>query len=80
MEQVATGTIHGNTIVLDGPAEMPDGQTVEVVIRATSPTDRPWGEGIRESAGGWADHPEMDAVMQRIHQERKVDRRTSYEP
>lgn len=80
MDQLVTGTIHGNTIVLDAPASMPEGQAVEVIIRPASPAKGPWGEGIRASAGGWAGYPEMEAVMERIHQERKVDRPSGFSP
>ena len=38
-----------------------------------------WGEGILRSAGGWVDYPEMDAIMERIHQERKLERRPQTE-
>ena len=34
----------------------------------------PRGDGIRKSAGGWANYPELDAVMQQIHEERKQAR------
>jgi len=34
-----------------------------------------WGEGIRRSAGGWANHPELDTVMETIREERKLERR-----
>jgi hypothetical protein len=27
-----------------------------------------WGDGIRRSADGWADYPEMDAIMEGIYQ------------
>jgi hypothetical protein len=36
---------------------------------------RKWGDGILRSAGGWADYPEMDAIMEEIHQARKLERR-----
>jgi len=39
-----------------------------------------WGEGIRRSAGGWNDHPEMGAIMDKIQQDRKLERRSVTEP
>jgi hypothetical protein len=33
----------------------------------------------RRSRGGWAQYPEMDAIMEKIHQERKLDRRAQME-
>lgn len=80
MDQLITGTIHGNTIVLDAPAPMPDGQAVEVVIRPVPQASKPWGEGIRASAGGWAGYPEMESIMEQIHQARKVDRPSNSAP
>jgi hypothetical protein len=76
MDQVLTGTIRGNTIILDASPSVPDGQHVEVVVRTLEP-ERPWGEGIRNSAGGWANHPELDAVMEQIHAERALERRSA---
>lgn len=76
MEQVLTGTVYGNTILLDAPLSVPDGQAVEVILRAVEPK-QPWGEGIRNSAGGWANHPELDAVMEKIHAERSIERRSA---
>jgi len=43
------------------------------------PSTSKWGEGIRRSAGGWADCPEMEAIMEKIHQERKLERRSQIE-
>jgi hypothetical protein len=31
-----------------------------------------WGEGILRSAGGWANYPEMDAIIEKIQQQRKL--------
>ena len=53
---------------------MAEGQEVEVQVKVISP-EMKWGEGILRSAGGWANNPEMDAIMQQIHQDRKMDRR-----
>ena len=47
-----------------------DGRAVEVVVRPVSSV-RPWGEGIRGSAGAFADYPEMDAAMEEIQLQRK---------
>jgi hypothetical protein len=79
MEENATGIVHGNTIVLDSTPSAFDGQAVEVRIRRVEPK-RPWGEGIRKSAGALADYPELDEIMERIHRERKLDRATPIEP
>jgi len=73
MEENTTGTVHGNTIVLDSTPAAFEGQAVEVTIRRMEPK-RPWGEGIRKSAGAWKDFPEMDQIMEQIHRERSLER------
>jgi hypothetical protein len=81
MSQILTGTIHGNTIILDTPPSptVADGEHVEVVLRAVK-SKGPWGEGIKNSTGGWKDYPELDAVMDTIHAERAVERRSAEAP
>jgi hypothetical protein len=74
MTRVLHGIVHGKTIDLSEPLGAADGQEVEVVVRFLTPS-RPWGEGIRNSAGGWADYPEMDAIMEQIQENRKLERR-----
>ncbi len=49
---------------------MAEGQEVELHVTLVRPA-RKWGEGILCSAGGWVDYPEMDAIMEKIHRERK---------
>jgi hypothetical protein len=73
LSQTYTGTVHGNAIVLNEPVQLPEGEQVEVVVKAAEPPRR-WGEGIKRSAGGWAQYPELDEVFQRIHAERKLER------
>ena len=68
------GIVHGRTIELQEDLGVADGQSVDLVVTVPS-AKRPWGEGIRRSAGGWAAYPEMDAVMQRIQDDRKRERR-----
>jgi hypothetical protein len=65
MSKTIHGTIHGKTIELDEDPGALEGQEVEVQVTMIPPSAT-WGEGIRRSAGGWADYPEMDAVMDRI--------------
>ena len=76
MNQTNTGIVHGNTIVLDEPLAGMEGQAVEVTIRQAQ-AKAPWGEGIRASAGAWSAYPEMAEVMEQIHQERSLERRSS---
>lgn len=74
MSKTLHGKVRGKTIELDEDLGVAEGQEVEVQVKIVQPTQR-WGEGILRSAGGWADYPEMDAVMEKIHQDRKLERR-----
>lgn len=73
MERVIHGIVHGKTIELREELGVADGQAVELLLRVVPPATR-WGEGIRESAGGWANYPEMDDIMEQIQQHRKLER------
>jgi hypothetical protein len=70
------GFIRGRSIELKEETGLADGQAVEVVVTAAPPAPAVWGEGIRRSEGAWADVPEIDAVMERIAQDRKQERRS----
>jgi hypothetical protein len=74
MSRIIHGVVHGRTIELAEDPGVADGQQVEVVVKPLAPA-KPWGEGIRRSAGAWADYPEMDAVMEQIQQDRRKERR-----
>jgi len=74
MSNVIHGIVHGMTIELKESPGVPDGQEVEVVVRAVEPA-RPWGEGILRSAGALADDPHWDGIMAEIQRERKLERR-----
>jgi len=74
MTKTLHGTVHGKTIEFDEDLGVADGQAVEVQLKITQPTKK-WGDGILRSAGGWAAYPEMAAIMEQIHQERKHERR-----
>jgi hypothetical protein len=72
------GKVHGRTIELDQDLGFAEGQEVEVQVTIIRPA-RKWGDGILRSAGGWVDYPEMDDIMEKIHQERKLERRPQME-
>ena len=72
------GRVHGKTIELVEDPGVPDGQEVELQIQVVA-SGRKWGEGIRRSAGGWADYPDIESIMEKIHQERKLERRPQTE-
>ena len=81
MNKVLHGVVHGQTIQLSEPVGVADGQEVEVVVR-TSVSSRPWGEGIRKSAGGmsrcWTEEDEQ--ILERIRQDRKRETRPEIPP
>ncbi len=72
--KLARGVIHGRTIELDRDIGLEEGEEVEVRVSIVSKV-KTWGQGILRSAGGWVDHPEMDAVMEQIHRDRRRERR-----
>jgi len=67
------GIAHGKTIELESELGFPDGQPVAVTVYRLLPP----GEGIRNSAGAWADAGEaLDtwlAAMQRSRQEERPE-------
>ncbi|HVA47881.1 MAG TPA: hypothetical protein VNH11_16045 [Pirellulales bacterium] len=78
MTKTVHGVVRGRTIELVEDLGVAEGQQVELQVRIM-PQREEWGEGIRRSAGGWADCPEMDAIMEQIQQERKLERRPQLE-
>jgi hypothetical protein len=65
------GVIHGKLIELEREPGLPDGQRVTVALQ---PILRP-GEGIRRSAGAWADAcPELEAWLDEMQRSREQDR------
>ncbi|HEY1381398.1 MAG TPA: hypothetical protein VGF55_31645 [Gemmataceae bacterium] len=75
MIKTVQGTIRGRTIELAEDLGLQDGQEVRIQVTPVVPPSEPWGEGIRRSAGALADDPEWDAIMEEIHQARKLERR-----
>jgi predicted nucleic acid-binding protein len=71
MVKTVQGVVHGKTIQLDDDLGVAEGERVEVKVRTIEPAAQ-WGGGIRRSVGGWAGHPEMDEIMERIQRERKL--------
>jgi hypothetical protein len=78
MSKSIHGVVHGKTIELHEDLGVAEGQQVEVQVRVVQ-TGAKWGDGILRSAGGWADYPEMDDIMQTIHNDRKLERRPQLE-
>jgi hypothetical protein len=77
---VYRGVVHGKTIELDDETGLQDGQQVKIIIQAVSGAEGligrlPPGEGIRRSAGAWADDAEeLDKYLEWNRQQRKVGR------
>jgi hypothetical protein len=74
MDIIMHGVIHGKTIELTEEPGVADGQEVQVALTVVQ-SGKSWGDGIRRSAGGWANHPELDALMEQIQQDRKRQQR-----
>jgi len=74
---IGKGVVHGKTINLDQEPGLPDGQQVTVTVQpVTSREKLPPGEGIRRSAGAWADDAEeLDKYLEWNRQQRKLPRR-----
>jgi hypothetical protein len=71
------GIVQGRTIELDEETGLPDGQPVTVTVQPVTPGMQrlPPGEGIRRSAGAWADDPEgLDQFLEWNRQQRKIGR------
>jgi len=78
MTRTYYGKVHGNTIEFDQQLDVPDGLEVEVQIKVISPPGK-WGEGILRTAGALAEDPYWDAIMEEVHQARKIERRPQVE-
>ena len=72
MTRTLDGKVHRKTIELDEDLGLAEGQEVEVKVKILGPATK-WGDGILRSAGGWADSPELDAIMEKIQRERKLE-------
>ncbi len=70
------GIIHGKTIELVEDLGVAEGQRVEVQVKII-PTGRPWGDGLRRSAGALAEEwtDDDDRILGEIYHERKQDAR-----
>jgi hypothetical protein len=78
MTQQLSGVIHGKTIQLDSDPGLTDGQPITVVVQPillNPKSGKPWGEGIRASAGAFADDPNAEKYIQEILAERKMESR-----
>ena len=76
MTKTIHGTVHGRTIELADDPGVPDGQAVEVQVRVLDEPLRKPGDGFLRTEGALANDTEWDAIMEEIHQSRKLERRT----
>lgn len=68
-----TGIVSGGAIRLDQPLPFGDGQRIVVAVRPI--VDKSKGEGLRASAGGWADAgPELDRWLAEVYESRRATR------
>jgi hypothetical protein len=74
MSHEIIGVVHGTTIELAQDPGMPDGAEVVVTVRPTREQTgaKPWGEGIRRSAGIAAGLEGYDEAFAQIERERKA--------
>ena len=78
MQQLLTGTVHGNTIVLDAPPGVPEGQQVEVIVRLPSnaveiaPKDSDGTDFVYTE--------EDDRILEEIYRARHYSTRREVEP
>lgn len=72
MTKTIHGRIHGKTIELDVDLGIADGEEVEVIVKPKKPK-RPWGDGIKRSAGALADSwtEEDDRILSEIQEDRR---------
>lgn len=70
------GIVHGKVIQFETEIGLPDGQPVTVSVRPIDQVRDALGEGIRHSAGAWADDDVdgLDAYLQVNRQSRQLDR------
>jgi len=76
---ILKGVVRGTTIELEQESGLPDGEKVSVTIESLPvgaiAARLPPGEGIRRSAGGWADDAEgLDEYLAWNRQQRKQSR------
>lgn len=75
MTKTLHGKIHGKTIELDEDLGLAEGREVEVQVRLLPDAPLNPGAGFLRTEGALADDPEWDAIIEQVHQGRKVERR-----
>ncbi len=71
MPAILKGIIHGKTIELEQEPGLAEGQEVTVSLRPILPP----GQGVRQSAGAWADAgEELDVWLEEMQRSRQQER------
>jgi hypothetical protein len=73
--KILHGKVRGRTIEISDDSGFSEGQEVEVQLRLLPKMARQPGEGFLRTEGALADDTDWDAIMEEIHQSRKVERR-----
>ena len=76
MEQTLTGTVQGNTIILDKLPTAIEGERVEVTLRTREGNQRADDEKVQPSEADefkWT--PEDDRIFEEIYQSRRISTR-----
>ncbi|MEM9659727.1 MAG: hypothetical protein AAF961_15305 [Planctomycetota bacterium] len=71
------GIVHGQTIELTDPTDLPSGQQVKIIVQpvTTRSESKPSGEGIQRSAGAWADDAaQLDEYLEWNGRQREIGR------
>lgn len=72
MQQQLSGVVHGNTIVLDTPSSLPDGQRVEVIVRqSVGKAGDSHITAVNEESPPYWWSDEDDRILEEIYQTRK---------
>ena len=81
MTQLLVGTVRGKTIVFDEALPVPEGESVEVIVRTPSGNSKP-GDGLLRSEGALADDftDEDERILDEIQRARHVSTRRDIEP
>jgi hypothetical protein len=81
MQQLLTGTVHGNTIVLDAPPGVPEGQHVEVIVRICPASSNAIETATKDSEGAdFVYTEEDDRILEEIYRARHFPTRPEVEP
>lgn len=73
------GVIHGKTITLESPLDLPDGEMVELQLRVARDPKRSL-EALLKLSGAFANDPKSDADFEWLERERKSNSPRDLDP